>query len=115
MVFDALVMTVGVRSTPLRHAKPTAQLSVPAGRALALLATLNCVVDELQSKKAQVPPQIVASSKTVVGTLDIWNELVWYALATAVVALVTVVFAANAPVDEAVVMAIRVLGVVNAG
>ena len=64
------------------------------------------------SKKAQVPPQIVATSNDVEGAVDTVNELV-AALGAGEVTAVTVVFAENTPVPERI--AILVCGFVTAG
>lgn len=76
---------------------------------------VKVVLAAVWSKKAQVPPQMVATSKAVVGAVDTVNELV-KALGAPVAGTcvaVTVVFAANTPVPEKI--AILVFGVVTAG
>ena len=73
----------------------------------------NVVLAEAWSKKAQVPAQIVARFKGVVGVVDTVNALV-AALGSALTA-VTVVLAANTPVTAPDATAIMVCGVVTVG
>jgi hypothetical protein len=92
-VVETVTGATRLLSTPLRQAKPPAHWLVPVvGVRLNVVVRL---VEEGLAKKAQVPPQMVAPFKAVVGAAERVNEV-----AVGVGVDNTLVFAASWPVPE---------------